>query len=70
LPIRLARSDPYVVRPSGKTAVDVEGLVRANRRPGRSRFAAVKPWVDIDAIVTDAERAKSVALRGEILLLC
>jgi hypothetical protein len=26
--------------------------------------------VDIDAIVTDAERVQSVALGGEILLLC
>jgi hypothetical protein len=37
---------------------------------GPIAISAGQAVVDVDAIITDAERMQSVVLRGEILLLC
>ena len=41
----------------------------ASRRPGSIPVRAGQAMVDVDAIITDTQRSKAVALSGEILVL-
>jgi hypothetical protein len=80
LTLRLVSSSK-MSRASGSDRASRSSLVTTNVSPARQAcqcqcqtgpiaVGAGQAVVDVDAIITDTERVQSVALDGEILLLC